>query len=116
MDGLRRLAGMAAAVFALAFVPARGQEPVAAGERGPTLTLGTAVLRGEGQREGAAFGKWPDVRLRLEQPGEITLSPEDLDPRVRSLEVRLPASFFWVGYEWPADGENRATFSIQRRF
>ena len=37
--------------------------------------------------------------------------------RLRGIEVRLPVSGLWLGYEPPVEGiEPRATISIQRGF
>jgi hypothetical protein len=96
---------------------ARAQAPAEAGAGLRLLSLGTPALRDTMERWNPGFGRWPDLRLKLERPEELSLEPSDLEPRVRSIEFRLPASIFWVGYEWPSNGEDsRATFTIQRGF
>jgi hypothetical protein len=94
-----------------------GWAAAGAGEEGVRLTLGTESFRGSLEEAAPAFERWPDVRLKLEAPAEVSLSVLEQDPRVRGIEIRLPMSWFWMGYEWAAEGdEPRATFSIQREF
>jgi len=52
------------------------------------------------------------------QPSDaMSLSPEALEPKLRGVELQLPRSGLWVGYDWSEEGETpRATFSIQREF
>lgn len=106
------------AMTALAAGPTgRAQALAEAGEGLRLLSLGTPAMRATMERWNPAFERWPDLRLKLERPEELSLEASELEPRVRSIEIRLPASIFWVGYEWPSNGEDsRATFSIQRGF
>lgn len=87
------------------------------GEEGVRLTLGTESIRAPLEQAAPAFERWPDVRLKLEASPKVPLSVLDPEPRVRGIEVRLPTSWLWMGYQWEAEGdEPRATFSIQRGF
>mgnify|MGYP006920741236 FL=1 len=87
------------------------------GEEGVRLTLGTESIRAPLEQAAPAFGRWPDVRLKLEASPEVPLSVLDPEPRVRGIEIRLLTSWLWMGYQWETEGdEPRATFSIQRGF
>ena len=111
---MRAALGVAAA---LAVVPVVALEPPPDGG-GETLTVDSQALRPEGGWAIGLFDKLPDVRLGIERPEEIVAAQGWLEPRVRSLEIRLPASFVWMGYEW-GDGEeaeSRATFRVRRSF
>ncbi len=83
----------------------------------PLLSLGTSAWRESLEARHPALVRWPDLRLRLENTGEFMLDPANLEPQLRSIEIRLPMSHFWVGYEWPSGGEDpRATVSLLRGF
>lgn len=103
---------------ALAVASAAAPEPPAPDGPAGTLTVDSERLRPEGGWAIPLFDKLPDVRLKIERPAEIVPSQDWLEPRVKSLEIRLPASFVWMGYEWcGGEGdESRATFRIRRSF
>ena len=86
----------------------------------PMLTLSTPVLRSSMERVNMAWlfpENMPDVRLKMERPEWGGLSPEELQGRLRGVEIRLPVEGFWVGYEKAIEEENpRGTLSIQRGF
>lgn len=95
---------------------AAGSELDAAGN-GATLTLGTAVFRDGIERWSPGFERWPDVRLKVDRPAEWSWDLLEDEIRVRGIEIRLPASLFWFGYEWTnGEEEPRATFTLQHRF
>ena len=63
------------------------------------------------------MARLPDFRLKMVQPDAMSLSPDALEPKLRGVELQLPRSGLWVGYDWSEEGETpRATFSIQREF
>ena len=63
------------------------------------------------------MARLPDFRLKMVQPDAMSLSPDALEPKLRGVELQLPLSGIWVGYDWSEEGETpRATFSIQREF
>ena len=59
----------------------------------------------------------PDFRLKVVQPDIMGINSQWLEPQLRGIELQLPRSGIWVGYDWSSEGEvPRATFSIQHDF
>jgi hypothetical protein len=94
--------------------------PEATAEATPMLTLSSPVLRSTMGKVNMAWlvpEQVPDFRLKMERPEWGALTTEDLQGRLRGLEIRLPMEGLWLGYETPVEGEDpRATLSIQRGF
>jgi hypothetical protein len=115
----RKLAVLCAMAFAMR---AEGQAPETSpsAETIPMLTLSSPMLRSTMGKVNMAWlvpEKVPDFRLKMERPEWGTLTTEEMQGRLRGLEIRLPVEGLWLGYEKPVEGENpRATLSIQRGF
>ena len=59
----------------------------------------------------------PDFRLKVVQPDIMDINSQWLEPQLRGIELQLPRSGIWVGYDWSSEGEvPRAAFSIQHDF
>lgn len=101
---------------------AAGQAPPAAGpaNAGPTLTLDVPALRATLERMDRSWpvlDKLPDIRLQLNQPEDLFRSSFAWDNQLKMVELRLPMSPIWVGYQIPTTGEEaRATLSIKLGF
>lgn len=68
-------------------------------------------------RELPLTARLPDFRLKVIQPDLLGLNSAILEPQLRGIELQLPRSGIWVGYDWSDEGEvPRATFSIQHVF
>jgi hypothetical protein len=87
---------------------------------GRLLTLGTPMLRstvGRLNPNWTISERLPDVRLKLARFDAESFAISDIENQIRGVEIRLPMSLVWLGYETPVDGEDpRATFSIRRGF
>ena len=111
-----------AALILMGIPGGRGQDvvPEEAAFQTARLTLGTPMVRSAVARLGGDrewFGKWPDLRLKVESEADWLRSPLEMENRLRGLEIRWANSPVWIGYEVPTEGsEPRATFSIQRGF
>lgn len=119
---MKRIGTWALAAMLLAAAGgAAAQEAAPAAARPPLLTLSSPLLRASMDRVNLAWlmpEQMPDFRLKVERPAAAEmLSPMEMDMRLRGIEVRLPMSGLWLGYEPPVEGnEPRATISIQRGF
>ena len=122
MVHFRKLAGLVTFCAMACALRAAGQESAspASESAAPMLTLSSPMLRSTMGKVNMGWlvpGKVPDFRLKMERPEWGTLSTEELQGRLRGLEIRLPVEGLWLGYEKPVEGENpRATLSIQRGF
>ena len=118
---MKRIGTWALAAMLLAAAGAAAQEVASGPARPPLLTLSSPLLRASMDRVNLAWlmpERLPDIRLKVERPAAAEmLSPMEMDMRLRGIEVRLPMSGLWLGYEPPVEGnEPRATISIQRGF
>ena len=118
---MKRIGTWALAAMLLAAAGAAAQEVAPGPARPPLLTLSSPLLRASMDRVNLAWlmpERLPDFRLKVERPAAAEmLSPMEMDMRLRGIEVRLPMSGLWLGYEPPVEGiEPRATISIQRGF
>ena len=118
---MKRIGTWALAAMLLAAAGAAAQEVAPGPARPPLLTLSSPLLRASMDRVNLAWlmpERLPDFRLKVERPAAAEmLSPMEMDMRLRGIEVRLPVSGLWLGYEPPVEGiEPRATISIQRGF
>ena len=95
------------------------REAGSAGPR-PALTLDLPALRETLERLDWSWGpldKLPDIRLQLNQPEDAFRSDFAWDNRLKAVELRLPLSPVWVGYQLPTTGEEaRAILSIKLGF
>ncbi|HOU21460.1 MAG: hypothetical protein KBC66_05385 [Kiritimatiellae bacterium] len=86
----------------------------------PLLTLSSPALRVALERANLPANflqQVPDFRLRMDRSGELPLNPVQWDDRLRGVEIRLPMSPLWFGYQRSDDGgDSQATFSIQTGF
>ncbi len=86
----------------------------------PTLTLDVPQLRAALQRldpSWTALDKVPDIRLQLSQPEDAFRSSFLWDNQLKAVELRLPLSPVWIGYQLPTTGEEaRAILSIKFGF
>ncbi|MDD2240751.1 MAG: hypothetical protein PHI93_08850 [Kiritimatiellae bacterium] len=96
------------------------QEEVGESSASRLLTLqASAVLDGldKVHVELPLAARLPDFRLKVVQPDMLDLTADVLEPQLRGIELQVPRSWIWVGYDWSDEREApRATFSIQRDF
>ncbi len=113
--GLRVAAGILAMAAGLFAGPTACAQDLAAGV---SLTLDSSAVRMVFERGRPGFKHLPDIRIKLHQPEEIAVTPLELNPQVRGIEIRLPLTRVWIGYERLDDDEepHRVTVSLRRKY
>jgi hypothetical protein len=83
------------------------------GGEGASFTLGTDSLG-----RGSARRNWIDLRVEVQTAFDPEVSLIDVEPRIGKIEVRLPLTSLWVGYELSAEEDEipRATIALRRDF
>jgi hypothetical protein len=99
--------------LAVGLAVAGGSVECRGGGDGARFTLDTGSLAGR-----LGWRNWIDLRVEVQTAFDPEVSLIDVEPRIGKIEVRLPLTSVWVGYELSEEEDEipRATIALRKDF